>query len=113
MSEAEVPTLSALQQLLLAQEKTLAVIHQELLGLRKEVADLRSGRVRAKAETVGTVAPKATMSGREISKMMFVSWASRQPVAFDGESAEARQRRLLPEFESANNCQVLNVDRLR
>ena len=105
--------MSDVLQLLLAQQEVLNAIRQELSGLRKEVAELRAAKVRVKADIVSTVAPKTAMSSREMSKMMFVSWASRQPVAFEGEAAEERQRRLLPEFESANNCRVLNVDRLR
>ncbi|MEY4591867.1 MAG: hypothetical protein RIR18_762 [Pseudomonadota bacterium] len=109
------PSNGELRQLLLAQDETLNTIRQELMALRKEVAELKIGRQqgRAKAQSVSTPAPKAVLSNREISKMMFVSWASRQSLAFDSESSEARQRRLLPEFESSNNCRVINVDRLR
>lgn len=104
---------NALLDLLLAQRSELAAIRQTLDALRKEVADLKTGRHRSKPQALPAPAAKPALGQREVSKMMFISWASRQPSAYEGESAEARQRRLLPEFERQNHYRVLNVDALR
>jgi hypothetical protein len=105
--------LAEIHRLALAQQSELKALRQELQALRQEVATLKLGRPKAKPESVQTVLSKAPMSSRELSRMMFVSWASRQALAFDGEPAEDRQRRLLPAFEASNNCRVLGVEKLR
>lgn len=118
------PTIDAMEQtvetLLTTLSKQMDAQHHELVALRREVglvrqelADLKAGRNRAKPQTVSNAINKPSLAGREVSKMMFVAWVARQPVAHDGENAEERQRRLLPQFESSNNYRVLGVDHLR
>lgn len=108
------PSDTELRELLLEQRDELRALRQEIAALRKEVAELKtSAKVRAKPQSIATVKGQAPLSTREMSKMMFVSWASRQPLAHDEETAEARQRRLLPTFESSNSCRVVGVDHLR
>lgn len=102
-----------LRKLLLEQGESLSLICVELAALRREVAELKSGKIRAKPKSVSAPTTTKSLDSREISKMMFISWASRQPLSHDAETAEARQRRLLPVFESSNNSRVLNVDHLR
>lgn len=116
--EANLETvLGQLSEQIKAQQREIQALRKEVAELRAEqrqgFADLKSGRQRSKPQSVSNAVGKPSLANREMSKMMFVSWASRQPVAFEGESAEARQRRLLPQFEGSNNCRVLGVDHLR
>lgn len=107
----ELSLLEKLSRQIAEQHVELQEIRRELVALRKEVA--ASKLQRAKPQGVQTTPAKTPLSSREMSKMMFVSWASRQPMLSDDETAEARQRRLLPVFEASNNCRVVGVDSLR
>ena len=108
---SELSLLEKLSRQIAEQHAALQELRHELSALRKEVA--ASQLQRAKPQGVQTAAAKAPLSSREMSKMMFVSWASRQPMLSDDETAEARQRRLLPVFEASNNCRVVGVEALR
>lgn len=105
--------LTKLSQQLESQHQELVVLRREVGLVRQELADLKTGRNRAKPQTVSNAINKPSLAGREVSKMMFVSWVSRQPAESENETAEERQRRLLPKFESSNNYRVLGVDHLR
>ena len=105
--------LAEIHRLALAQQGELKALRQEIQGLRGEISELKKGNTKAKPQALSTGPAKPSMSSRELSKMMFVSWASRQALAFEGEAAEDKQRRLLPVFEASNNCRVLGVDKLR